>query len=91
MAVTIVQDALEAWREAERLLDRLPPLHPDHETVALAVASLRETYRLLTDGASERTPAMISHSRESIDRTRDLLARVRAKRVVPPAEDCPGR
>lgn len=77
--MTIVEDALEAWREAERLLDRIPPLDPDHETVALAVASLRQTYRSLTDGMSERTPTMISHSRESIERTRSLLAGVHAK------------
>ena len=77
--MTIVEDALEAWREAERLLDQLTPIDPDHETVALAVASLRETYQNLTDGMSERTPAMIAHSRESIERTRSLLARVHAK------------
>ena len=77
--MTIVEDALEAWREAERLLDRLTPLDPDHETVALAVASLRETYQNLTDGMSERTPVVIVHSRESIERTRSLLDHVRAK------------
>ena len=77
--MTIVEDALEAWREAERLLDRLPPLDPDHETVALAVASLRQTYQNLTDGMSERTPVVIAQSRESIERTRSLLARVHAK------------
>ena len=78
-AVTIVEDALEVWREAERLLDRITPVDPDHETLALAVASLRETYQNLTDGVSERTPSMISHSRDSIERTRSLLARVRAR------------
>ena len=74
--MTIVADALEAWREAERLLDRLTPLDRDHETVALAVASLRQTYQDLTDGMSERTPTLISHSRDSIERSRLLLARV---------------
>lgn len=77
--MTIVEDALEAWREAERLLDRLTPLDPDHETVALAVASLRDTYQNLTDGMSERTPVLIAHSRDSIERTRSLLGRVRSK------------
>ena len=77
--MTIVEDALEAWREAERLLDRIPPVDPDHETVALAVVSLRHTYRNLTDGVSERTPSMVANTRESIERTRELLARVHAK------------
>jgi hypothetical protein len=78
-AVTIVQEALEAWREAERLLDQVPTLDPDHETVALAVASLREAYLSLTDGASERTPEVIEHSRDTIGQTRELLDRVHSK------------
>ena len=78
-AVTIVQEALEAWREAERLLDRLPRLDPDHESVALAVSSLRETYLTLTDGARDRTPALIDHTRDTIERTRELLDRVHSK------------
>ena len=77
--MTIVEETLEAWREAERLLERLTPLDPDHETVALAVASLRDTYQSLTAGASERTPALLAHSRTSIDRTRALLDRVHGK------------
>lgn len=77
--MTIVEETLEAWREAERLLERLPPLDPDHESVALAVASLRETYQSLTAGASERTPALLRRSRTSIDQTRALLSRVHGK------------
>ena len=77
--MTIVEETLEAWREAERLLDRLPPLDPDHETVAAMVAMLREAYQSLTDGASERTPAVIDHSRDTIERARDLLERVHSK------------
>ena len=77
--MTIVEDALEAWREAERLLDRLPASAPDHEDVVLAVAALRQTYKDLTDGVSRRTPRMVADSRQSIDRTKALLARVHAR------------
>jgi hypothetical protein len=84
--VTIVEDALKAWREAERLLDRLPPVDPDHESVALAAASLRLTYQKLTDGASERTPAIVAHTRDSIERTRALLVRVRSKLDASPSD-----
>src|SRR3954470_8220320 len=38
-----VADALDALDEGEQLLEVLPPLSPDHETLRLAVASLRET------------------------------------------------
>ncbi len=74
--MTIVEDALEAWREAERLLDRIPPPHPDHDTVASAVTALRQTYKALTDGAVQRTPSLIADCRESIERTKVLLASV---------------
>jgi hypothetical protein len=77
--LTIVEDALEGWREAERLLDRVPPLDPDHETVALAVVSLRQTYQNLTDSASERTPSLIANTRDTIERTRKLLEEIHAK------------
>lgn len=77
--MTIVEETLEAWRDAERLLKRIPPVDPDHASVALAVRSLRETYQDLTAGASDRTPAVLSQSRASIDRTRELLDRIRAK------------
>ncbi|MFL5686033.1 MAG: hypothetical protein ACJ77D_08270 [Chloroflexota bacterium] len=77
--MTIVEETLETWRDAERLLEQLPPVHPDHESVALAVSSLRETYQNLTAGASERTPAVVTHSRASIERTRELLERIHAK------------
>ncbi|HET8786807.1 MAG TPA: hypothetical protein VFM38_14300 [Candidatus Limnocylindrales bacterium] len=77
--MTIVEETLEAWRDAERLLERLPPLDPDHESVALAVGSLRDTYKTLTAGASERTPALLARSRTSIDRSRALLDRVHGK------------
>ena len=77
--MTIVEETLQAWREAERLLERLPPVDSDHESVAVAVSSLRETYQNLTAGASERTPALLTHSRASIDRTRELLVRIHSK------------
>ena len=41
--------------------------------------SLRDTYKTLTAGASERTPALLARSRTSIDRSRALLDRVHGK------------
>ena len=73
--MTIVEETLEAWRDAERLLKRIPPVDPDHASVALAVRSLRETYQDVT-APSDRTPAVLSQSRASIDRTRELLDRI---------------
>src|SRR4029078_658710 len=71
-SLTIVEETLEAWRDAERLLRRTPPVDPDHASVALAVRSLRETYQDLTAGPSDRTPAVLSQARASNGRTRRL-------------------
>jgi hypothetical protein len=77
--LTIVEETLEAWRDAERLLKRIPPVDPDHAWVALAVRLLRETFQDLTACPSDETPAARSHSRASIDRTREVLDRIHAK------------
>ena len=46
--MSLVNETLDLWREAERLLDSLPPTSPDHESVALTVYALRKQYARLT-------------------------------------------
>lgn len=76
-----VEEVLAAWRDAERLLDELPPVDPDHETVRLAVATLRLTYQQLTTGSATDTQLVLVQSLETIERTRTLLASIRGKHV----------
>ncbi len=71
-----VAEALDTWREAERLLAELPPLSPDHETVALVVAHSREVYGRLT-GDVDVTADVISRSHERMARARDVLQGIR--------------
>lgn len=76
-----LEEALATWRDAERLLDELPPLDPDHETVRLAVVSLRQTYQEITTGIYMDTSTIIAESRETVAKTRALLASIRGKHV----------
>ena len=73
-----VEEVLSAWRDAERVLDVLPPIGRDHEDVALAVARLRATYRSLT-GGSQATHAAIAASHMTVEDTRALLTRLRQR------------
>jgi len=75
---TLIPEALEAWREAERLLDELPPTSPDHETVARLVSELRETHARLLN-ASALTARAIATNRVTIDAARALIATVRKR------------
>ena len=75
--MTAVQEVLAAWRDAERLLDELPPVGTDHETVVLTVASLRAAYARLTTEPIPTTPEILAQTHEAIDRSRELLRRVR--------------
>ena len=74
-----VHEVLDTWRDAERLLDALPPLDPDHETVRLVVVSLRQSYERVANDAARTTPGVIAQSLDSVRESRDLLALVRAK------------
>jgi hypothetical protein len=75
----VVEEVLAAWRDAERLLDELPPVGNDHETVVLVVASLRDTYARITNDAIRTSPTVIAETRDTIQSSRELLARVHSK------------
>ena len=84
-----VAEVLEAWRAAERLLDELPPLDPDHETIRREIVRLRRLYQRLSatqhrSAATMRSSArMIERAQALIATTRDRLAPTELPRVVP--------
>ncbi len=75
-----VTDALETWREAERLFDELPALSPDHETAALICRECRRVYQRLATTAY-LTNGEVRATRDAIAETRRLLRDIRAKHV----------
>jgi hypothetical protein len=75
--MTEVQEILSTWRDAERLLDALPPAGSDHETVRSAVERLQASYQQLT-GDDTQTDEVIADSRATISQTRDIIDRIRA-------------
>ena len=78
MPAQLIERALEAWRGGERVLRELPRVDPDHETVRLAVISLRDTYDRLT-GASASSTELLEKCREQIDAAHEVIARVESK------------
>jgi hypothetical protein len=77
---TAVEEVLSAWREAERLLESLPPVDPDHETVKMTVARLRDTYQTMAALGPE-TPRTVVATADTVVEARDLFAAIRAKRM----------
>lgn len=52
MPARLMEEALRVWRDGERVLEKLPPLTPDHETVRLAIIRLKATYQRVATMAS---------------------------------------
>ena len=81
--MSIVEEVIDTWRDAERVLDDLPTLDPRHTSVREAVASLRRVYQDMTrDEGAHASNSLVVLSREAIDSTRALLAEVRGPVAV---------
>jgi hypothetical protein len=73
MAV-LVQELLDVWREAERVLDRLPESEPWRDVLASEVAELRVVHQRLADQHTERSARLIRDSVAQIESARQTLA-----------------
>ena len=82
---TVVEELLATWREGERLLEELPPLSPDRETVMLCVAALKVDYASLTD-LTGTTTAKIRATKGTIERARMVLSSAK-ERLTEPGPD----
>ena len=76
MPTSVLGDVLLTLADAQELSERLPPLSPDHETVALVVTNMMGLHRELT-GRSGQTTLVINHSRATVAQAREVLAAVR--------------
>jgi len=71
-------EALAGLHEGERLLDELPPLHPDHETVRLVMIDLLRLYESMTVRRDE-TRMVLTSNAATIASARAVLDQVRAR------------
>jgi hypothetical protein len=76
--MTMVEEILATWRDAERLLDVLPAVSSDHETVRLTVVELQATYRNRT-GDQARSEDVLASSRATISEAHRVLEAIRAR------------
>lgn len=75
MSRSALGEVLITLGSAQELSERLSPLSPDHESVALVVASMKVLQRSLT-GTSGATTLVINHSRATVAQAREVLAEV---------------
>ena len=73
-----VQEVLYLWREAERVLDQLPPGAPERTLVSAEVVILKRTYKRLT-AESDATATTVADSRATIEAAQENLARARQR------------
>jgi hypothetical protein len=74
----VLEDSLIAWQDGSDLLETLPSLNPDHESVRLAVAKLRSVY----EGAVARRQVgsvPLRSSRDAIESAARTLRAVRER------------
>lgn len=48
---TLIVDTLRLWREAERILNNVPPMNPNHEVIRGWVVELRSMYARVSESA----------------------------------------
>jgi flagellar biosynthesis chaperone FliJ len=71
-----VEELLSLWREAERVLERLPADDPKRVVVSAEVVNLRRMYRRLTE-ERDLTAVTIAESRLTLDEAHRVLAEAR--------------
>ena len=74
-ASSALGEVLITLGSAQELSERLPPLSPDHESVALVVASMKVLQRNLT-ATSGQTALAVDRSRATVAQAREVLAEV---------------
>jgi hypothetical protein len=73
-----IEEVLSLWREAERVLEELPADAPERTVMSAEVASLKQTYRRLTEENDVSAHALVV-TRESIADARAALAAAKAR------------
>ena len=75
---TLIADTLKAWREAERVLQGLPPTDPAHDQVRRLVIDLRAMYAQLSESV-DISEATAQRGRALIASATELFKNVRGE------------
>jgi hypothetical protein len=67
----LIVDTLKVWREAERVLQALPPIDPNHEIVRRLVIDLRAMYADLSEKAA--TADVVAAARARLEEAKEHL------------------
>ena len=81
----LLEELLEVWREAERVLDQLPVGAPERNVLQVEVVQLHSMHRRLTDQQLEQTDQLLASSREVIEAVRRVIERTRVRDLDPAA------
>lgn len=73
---TLIVDTLKVWREAERVLQELPPLDANHEAARLLVIELRALYAEVSE-ASALTAERIAGYRAVLEQATARISTLR--------------
>jgi hypothetical protein len=71
----LVAETLSTWRDAERLLETLPPSSPDHEAVQRMTMQLRDAYTTLSE-ATEVSEALFRETHRIVEDAAVVLDRL---------------
>ena len=73
---SLIADTLRAWREAERILNSLSPVDPNHETTRGLVIELRSMYAKVSE-ASDMPADAVAKWRAQLETLSAALTEVR--------------
>jgi len=83
----LIEELLQVWREAERILEQLPDTTPERTILQVEVGQLRSMHRRLTDRRIEPTAHMVAASHDTIESARRTIERAKERLERSPASD----
>ena len=73
---SLIADTLKAWREAERVLNSLSPVDPNHETTRGLVIELRSMYAKVSE-ATDLSADAVAEWRAQLEKLAAALTEMR--------------
>jgi hypothetical protein len=79
--VTLCDEVLATWRQAERALETVAPGSSDEDDLRLAILTMRDLYQQVT---RDQAPGLhVALASATVERARILLAEILARAAIP--------